>query len=82
MVQIGRYFEVKERKSSFLQEMRAGVVAFLTVRRNTISLKWLKDIAAYHDTLTHVNIIAMWLPNYSKLASLPDQSNIHNPSLL
>ena len=55
--QIGRYFEVKERKSSFLQEMRAGVVAFLTVRSTSISLKWLNCCLPRHaDTRDHSSL--------------------------
>jgi xanthine/uracil/vitamin C permease (AzgA family) len=31
-LQLGRYFKLKERKSNFLNELRAGTVTFLTVR--------------------------------------------------
>ncbi len=32
-LQVGKYFQLKERKSTFTTELRAGTVTFLTVRQ-------------------------------------------------
>lgn len=37
LLQVGRYFQLNERKSTFSTELRAGVVTFLTVRRTEVA---------------------------------------------
>ena len=39
--QVGKYFRLKERNSTFTTEMRAGTVTFLTVRRAWTAQSWL-----------------------------------------
>jgi hypothetical protein len=46
VLQVGKYFRLKERNSTFTTELRAGTVTFLTVRRAWVAYSW--GAAWYH----------------------------------